>query len=70
MSLADLAMRDSSESGKQKSTAKDAASDLFDDAASNALGLWADGKKSEAVRALRGAIDARVAEYLSEDDDD
>ena len=65
MKLAEMAM-----ASKDEDIDDDKSSDgesMFSEAASGALGLWADGKKSEAVSALGGAIDARIAAYMEED---
>jgi hypothetical protein len=63
--LADLAMGLSEEGPEEEES--DDAEGVFESAAAEAFELAAKGKTAEAAAALKGAIEACVADYMSEE---
>lgn len=66
MKLSDLAMSDE-EKDMPEEERDESGSDVFEDAAVEAFDLFKQGKKSEAAAALKGAIEACVADYMAAD---
>jgi hypothetical protein len=65
--LSDLALAGPSAEEPEEGDAEDLGEGMFEEAAMEAFEMFSAGKKEAAVSALKGAIEACIADYQSED---